>query len=67
MIRQIDMRTRAQKIWGVARIFILGAIFGTVITASMLDNRLNAMIKAFQHPQAVNEAMFDTSVVVKAK
>lgn len=43
----------------------LGILFGAVMMALILDNRIGAMIKAFQHPQIVNSSQFAAEITAK--
>lgn len=40
-------------------------LFGGLVVALMLDNRLGAMVKAFNNPNAVNGLQFQVEVVKK--
>ena len=49
------------------RNYLVVFLTGAFITAMLLDNRIGAIVKAFQFPEAVNTATFSTQVEVVKK
>lgn len=45
--------------------FIWGLLIGAIVTAMTLDNRMSAVMKAFNAPEAVNAAQFNQEVIIK--
>lgn len=56
---------KARKAMRTAKILMIGAAFGAIATAMLLDNRAGAVMKAFNNPQAVNAAQISTEVINK--
>jgi hypothetical protein len=50
MIHKIEMGDKFRTL----KTFMFGLALGAVAVALTLDNRFGAMVKAFQHPMAVN-------------
>lgn len=47
------------------KIFVTGVALGAIVTALALDNRLGAMMKAFNSPQAINGMTVSVEVIKK--
>ena len=45
--------------------FIFGLMIGAIAVAMALDNRMGAILKAFNAPEAVNAAQFQQEVIIK--
>lgn len=54
---------KARKILSWTKVFLIGAAFGAIATAMLLDNRAGAVVKAFNNPQAVNAADIQTEII----
>lgn len=66
-MRNLSFNTavKARKVFSWTKVFLIGAAFGAIVTAMMLDNRAGAVVKAFNNPQAVNAADIQTEVINK--
>ncbi len=61
MLHKLNFSNKFQTV----KIFALGFLVGTVITALSLDNRLGALKKAFMNPTAINGMSISMEVIKK--
>lgn len=54
-----------KKTYPVLKAFVVGFLLGAVVVSLVLDNRIGAVMKAFNNPVAVNGASFESEIVIK--
>lgn len=58
-------RQKAKRAFNTLKILVIGFALGAVITSLYLDNRLGAIVKAFNNPTVINSSTFQQEVVKK--
>lgn len=61
MIHKIKLDDKLKTV----KVFTLGLLIGAVVMGLSLDNRMGALIKAFNHPTAINGMSVSVEVIKK--